>query len=97
MKSKLALSVSFFIFLAMMMLLLNNHSIAASPEIHNTAKSTWISSNTPFVANSWMIAGLCLVVLLMGYWGFRIYKMETPGIVFTKGVSFTPIGVGSYS
>jgi len=49
-------------------------------------------SNAPFVANAWMIAGACLIALLIGYVGFRIYKTETPGIVFTKGASFTPIG-----
>lgn len=49
-------------------------------------------SNAPFVANGWMIVGVCLIILLMGYLSFRIYKTETPGIVFTEGASFMPIG-----
>ncbi|HTK19175.1 MAG TPA: DUF3857 domain-containing protein [Mucilaginibacter sp.] len=49
-------------------------------------------SNAPFVANGWMIVGACLIIVLMGYIGFRIFKTETPGIVFTEGASFTPIG-----
>jgi len=48
--------------------------------------------NAPFVANIWLIAAACLMAVLMGYLGFRIYKTETPGIVFTPGASFTPIG-----
>ena len=48
--------------------------------------------DAPFVLNTWMMVAALLLAGVMVYLGIRIYRAETPGIVFTKGASFTPIG-----
>lgn len=48
--------------------------------------------DAPFILNAWMMVGVLLLAGVMAYIGIRIYRTETPGIVFTKGASFTPVG-----
>lgn len=42
--------------------------------------------------NQWMFNLALLLVLIMGVSAFFIYRTETPGIVFSYGSTFTPIG-----
>jgi len=46
----------------------------------------------PSDLNQWMLNLVLLVVLLMGTAGVFIYRRETPGIVFSYGSTFTPLG-----
>jgi len=48
--------------------------------------------NPPFVLNTWMAIFAFLLASIIVYLAMRIYRSETPGIVFTKGSSFVPIG-----
>jgi hypothetical protein len=42
--------------------------------------------------NQWMFNLALLLILIMGVAGFIIFRMETPGILFAYGSTFTPIG-----
>ncbi|NCD70264.1 DUF3857 domain-containing protein [Mucilaginibacter agri] len=46
----------------------------------------------PFRPNYWLIGGAILLALALGAIGIKIYRTETPGIMFTYGSSFVPLG-----
>ena len=45
-----------------------------------------------FVLNIWLSAGVLLIIGLMVFVAMKIYRTEAPGIVFSHGGDFTPIG-----
>ncbi|WP_428329217.1 DUF3857 domain-containing protein [Mucilaginibacter sp.] len=49
------------------------------------------SSNNTDV-NQWMLNMVLLIVLLLGFVGYRIYHQQTPPLVFTYGNSFISVG-----
>jgi hypothetical protein len=42
--------------------------------------------------NQWMLNMALLIILVAGFVAFRIYRTETPGIVFEYGATFIPLG-----
>lgn len=42
--------------------------------------------------NQWMLNMALLIVMIAGFVAFRIYRTETPGIVFEYGATFVPLG-----
>ena len=68
-------------------------------ELTNNALSYSISFNPnatadsgPSNVNQWMLNMSLLIVLIAGFVTFRIYRTETPGIVFEFGATFVPLG-----
>lgn len=48
--------------------------------------------NEPLRTNGWMMMLFVLVAGICAAVAFRIYREETPGIIFEPGASFTPLG-----
>ncbi|WP_295791605.1 DUF3857 domain-containing protein [Mucilaginibacter sp.] len=46
----------------------------------------------PPIVNQWMLNMAMFIVLIAGFVAFRIYKTETPGIVFEYGATFVQLG-----
>jgi len=46
----------------------------------------------PSTVNQWMVNLALFIVLISGIAGVLIYRMETPGILFSYGSTFVPIG-----
>jgi Domain of Unknown Function with PDB structure (DUF3857)/Protein of unknown function (DUF2569)/Transglutaminase-like superfamily len=49
-------------------------------------------NNPPFILNTWLAIFALILAAIIVYLAIRIYHSETPGIVFSKGSSFVPIG-----
>jgi len=58
---------------------------------YNPNGDTPTSSSEP-VINQWMLNLALFIVLIAGFGGFMIYRKETPGIVFSYGATFEPLG-----
>lgn len=46
----------------------------------------------PFKFNYWMLAGVLTICVMATIAGIKIYRRETPAIMFTEGADFTPLG-----
>jgi transglutaminase-like putative cysteine protease len=60
-----------------------SYGITVNPDLENAQTSN---------INQWMLNLALFIILIAGFAAYRIYCTETPGIVFSHGATFEPLG-----